>query len=52
VAELSREHGIPLVEIGGEAFPKLPDDPHYNPEGNRRVAARLLPEVLSLLEGR
>ncbi|MEZ4309177.1 MAG: SGNH/GDSL hydrolase family protein [Polyangiaceae bacterium] len=41
--------GVPAIEIGGDAYPKLPDDPHYNAEGNRRVAERLLPEVLSAL---
>lgn len=45
----SGERSIPLIEIGGDAYPKLPDDPHYNPEGNRRVAERLAPEVLSAL---
>lgn len=49
VFRLAGEHGIPLVEIGGDAYPKLPDDPHYDPEGNRRVAARLVPEVLAAL---
>lgn len=50
VKKLSFEHHLPLIEIGGEAYPKLPDDPHYNPVGHKNVAARLLPEVLSLLE--
>lgn len=49
VLRLTTERAIPLVEIGGDAFPKLPDDPHYSPEGNRRVAERLYPEVLSVL---
>jgi hypothetical protein len=49
VLRLAGEHGVTLVEIGGDAYPKLPDDPHYDPEGNRRVAARLVPEVLSAL---
>ncbi len=49
VFRLAGDHGITLVEIGGDAYPKLPDDPHYDPEGNRRVAARLVPEVLAAL---
>lgn len=52
VQRLAEERDIALIEIGGDAYPKLPDDPHYDPEGHRRVAARLLPEVLSLLERR
>ena len=46
---VTHEYGIEPIEIGGDAYPKLPDDPHYNAEGNKRVAARLVPEVLSLL---
>lgn len=49
VLDIARNEGIPIFEIGGDAFPKLPDDPHFNTEGNRRVAERLLPEVLSLV---
>lgn len=49
IVRITSEAGIPLIEIGGDAYPKLPDDPHYSPEGNRRVAARLVPEVLSML---
>lgn len=45
VERLSRERGFSLVEIGGDAYPKLPDDPHFDPEGNRRVAERLAPEI-------
>jgi hypothetical protein len=52
VRQTAADRAIPLVEIGGDAYPKLPDDPHFDPEGNRRVAARLLPEVLALLGGR
>lgn len=51
VARLARDKGFPLVEIGGDAYPKLPDDPHYSAEGNRRVAARLVPEVRTALGG-
>lgn len=49
IARLAAEGSIPFVEVGGDAYPKLPDDPHYDPEGNRRVAARMLPEVLAML---
>ena len=49
VRALATTSAVPLVEIGGDAFPKLPDDPHYNAEGNRAVAARLVPEVRSAL---
>lgn len=52
VRRIAAENAIPLIEIGGDAYPKLPDDPHFDPEGNRRVAARLLPDVLAALEGR
>lgn len=45
VERLSRERGFSLIEIGGDAYPKLPDDPHFDPEGNRRVAERLAPEI-------
>lgn len=52
VLELARDRAIAVVDSGREELPKLPDDPHYNPEGNRRVAARLLPEVLAALRER
>lgn len=50
VAEALRARGLPnSIELGGEAFEKLPDDPHYSAAGNRAVAARLLPEILAAL---
>ena len=52
IFRLAADRSIPLIEIGGDAYPKLPDDPHYNPEGNCRVAARLAPEVLRALSER
>jgi lysophospholipase L1-like esterase len=45
VERLSRQLGFSLVEIGGDAYPKLPDDPHFDVVGNRRVAERLAPEI-------
>lgn len=46
---VAAEGGAPIIGTGTEDYPKLPDDPHYAPEGNRRIAERLLPEVLALL---
>jgi lysophospholipase L1-like esterase len=46
---VAAEGGVPIIGTGTEDYPKLPDDPHYAPEGNRRIAERLLPEVLALL---
>ncbi|MBK8254235.1 MAG: SGNH/GDSL hydrolase family protein [Polyangiaceae bacterium] len=45
VLETLKNKGITAVEIGGDAYPKLPDDPHYNVEGNKNVAVRLWGEV-------
>lgn len=45
VLETLKNKGITAVEIGGDAYPKLPDDPHYNVEGNKNVALRLWGEV-------
>ena len=48
VERLTKAAGVRLLDIG--AFAKLPDDPHYSAEGNRDVAAKLLPEVLDLVD--
>jgi hypothetical protein len=42
VERLSRQLGFSVVEIGGDAYPKLPDDPHYDRRGQppRRRAPR------------
>lgn len=48
VERLTRGAGVELLDIG--AFAKLPDDPHYSAQGNRDVAAKLLPEVLALVD--
>lgn len=47
VIQVTHANAVPLLDTGRDEYPKLPDDPHYSPEGNRRVAARLLPEVLA-----
>ncbi len=49
VRRVAAESAVPIIGTGHDEYEKLPDDPHYAPAGNRRIAERLLPEVLGLL---
>lgn len=52
VLDTARRRGVRVLHIGGDEFPKLPDDPHFDRVGNQRVAEHLLDDVLALLDER
>jgi lysophospholipase L1-like esterase len=50
VIETAERRGIAVINIGQTEYPRLADDPHFNAEGNRRIAMRLEPDVRSRVE--